>query len=889
MAAIPHILAQVYWEAPQLWPMVAAAALALLAVTAWLYPSQLRFVNLPWRWLLPALRTAAVLGLLLAVLKPVAVRLATADERGALAVIIDRSQSMSIVDNTRTAAEFVALADSMGRLPEGARAKGALGVGNNLEILRRNAGEVRAAQDDLDFAMISGRDIGERRDHLKRAVDDYTQGVRAIAAQADAANDADLHRALAALTDIPPAESTGQWKERVPRQLAAAADALARFRAAFDQRLYDSDPQVHKACAQLAMLSRDQLVQRLLLDPSSGVISRLGAKMPVVGFSLGSSIARIALEKDGQPVTSLPGSPDGLSSDLTGGVAAAAGMVRARAILLVSDGRQVGGDARAIAGLAAPGVPVFTVGVAANAPPRDAAFTHVTIPAGGFIGDTVLIRAEIRHEGIDGVVAQVHLTAGDGPEQVRSVELHAGQPAIVEFPFELKKEQSGAMKVSLSISKMAGEATDANNRVDRWIKVMPERMRVAVWSGGPTWDAQELASMLERRGEIELTRAVLGGGNPPLAMSPEEILRQDVLVICDVPVTALSSRQWDAVARLVSERGGSVIMVVGEHLPSEYSSTLSTSALLPFAPPLAPRFRVWPGEQPAFRFVPDADAAGLDVLKLSNDPLIAWRRWQELPPVYRFLQLPGIREGKLRPGVRALLVEADSGAPVLIERPLGAGRTFLLCTDETWRWRLKVGGRDQDRFWRQLIHYAAQEPYFANSQTLALDADRIAIAPDSPVRVRARMLDTASAANRTCRLLITRNGRSFGSEVLGPVGPAGSGRYEAQLSFPEGSYNLTLSAKDDEVSMPLLVQRNDEAEMADLSGDDAFLRRLAEASGGEFFRIENVGRLPERLAAVSDRRSLYVDLQLWDSPYLFLFVVGCLAAEWAMRKQCGLA
>jgi hypothetical protein len=200
-----------------------------------------------------------------------------------------------------------------------------------------------------------------------------------------------------------------------------------------------------------------------------------------------------------------------------------------------------------------------------------------------------------------------------------------------------------------------------------------------------------------------------------------------------------------------------------------------------------------------------------------------------------------------------------------------------------------VGGRDQDRFWRQLIHYAAQEPYFANGRTLALDADRIAIAPDSPVRVRARMLDTTSDANRICRLQITRNGKPFESQVLPPVGSAGSGRYEAQLSFPEGSYNLSLSTKDDQASMPLLVQWDDEAELADLAGDDAFLRRVAEASGGEFFRIENVGRLPDRLAAVSDRRSLYVDLYLWDSPYLFVFVVGCLAAEWAMRKQCGLA
>jgi hypothetical protein len=888
MSATTCMFAQVYWEAPQLWPFAAAGTVLLLLGMAWLYPAQLRYVALPWRWLLPALRTLALMALLLAVLKPVAVRLATPEERGAVAIIVDRSRSMSIVDNSRSDAELVQLAGAIGRLPAGARMKAAPGVGTDLEALQRAVLRVRSAQDDLDFATISGRDIGQRRDDLRHAIDDYAQTAHGLASRADATSDADLRRTLTALNDVPSAQAADQWKQRIPRQLNAAAEALAKFRSAFDQHLHDSDPQVRQACDELATLSRLQLIQRALSDPSTGLIPRLAGKAPVVGFALASAIRRLPLQQDGQFIFPPADGPEGFTTDLTGGVAAAAAMIRARAIVLLSDGRQVGGDSRAIAGLAAPGVPIFTVGVAASAPPRDAAFAHVNVPAGGFVGDTLQIRAEIRHEGIDGVTAQVHLNAGDAPELVRPAELHAGQPAIVEFPLELKNEQSGAMKVTLSISGIPNEATDANNRVERWIKVMPERMRIAVWSDGPGWDARELTTMLEHRGEIELSHAILGAGQPMLALSPQDILRQDVIVICDVPVTALSAQQWDAVTRLVSERGGSVIMVVGEHLPSEYSSTLSTSALLPFAPPLEPRFRVWPGERPAFRIVPDVDAMSLDVLKLASDPLVAWRRWQELPPVYRFLQLPGIHEGKLRPGTRALLVEADSNAPVLVERPMGAGRTFLLCTDETWRWRLKVGGRDQDRFWRQLIHYAAREPYFANSKTLALDADRIAIAPETPVRVRARILEGGPGASPSCRLQITRGGKPFETQTLQAVAPAGSGRYEAELSFPEGSYNLSLRTRDDAVNMPLLVQRSDEAEMADLSGDDAFLHRIAEASGGEFFRIENIDHLPDRLAAVSDRNSQYVDLRLWDSPWLYVLVVGCLAAEWAMRKQCGL-
>jgi hypothetical protein len=48
-------------------------------------------------------------------------------------------------------------------------------------------------------------------------------------------------------------------------------------------------------------------------------------------------------------------------------------------------------------------------------------------------------------------------------------------------------------------------------------------------------------------------------------------------------------------------------------------------------------------------------------------------------------------------------------------------------------------------------------------------------------------------------------------------------------------------------------------------------------------------RLAGRLHAATERRSRYVEQRLWDSPFLFVFVVACLAAEWAARKRLGLA
>ena len=183
----PSILTQVYWHAPTLWPIAALTAVALVAVVYLLYPPQLGAVPWPWRGVLPALRLAAVLALVASVLKPVARRrLATAEERGAVLVLVDRSRSMAVVDNARTPAQLVALADALGKLKPGVRSDAATALAADMERLRTYAADVRGAQDDLDYARVSGRDIQVRQTRLQEVALRFTANASALAGKAGA-------------------------------------------------------------------------------------------------------------------------------------------------------------------------------------------------------------------------------------------------------------------------------------------------------------------------------------------------------------------------------------------------------------------------------------------------------------------------------------------------------------------------------------------------------------------------------------------------------------------------------------------------------------------------------------------------------------------------------
>ncbi|MGE5608827.1 MAG: hypothetical protein ACM359_06215, partial [Bacillota bacterium] len=375
------------------------------------------------------------------------------------------------------------------------------------------------------------------------------------------------------------------------------------------------------------------------------------------------------------------------------------------------------------------------------------------------------------------------------------------------------------------------------------------------------------------------------------AMTRHDILQQDVILLNDVSRDSLSIEQWDAIRELVTQRGGSVIFIPGiAHLQQDYTGHL-LSDLLPHPALATPAWRIWPGESPHYHAVPVRSAENLDAFRLDDDPDLSRRRWEQLPGFYRYLAIP-----ELKPNAQVLLRERESREPLLTESRLGTGRVFFLAMNETWRWRYKIGSRDHDRFWLQLLRYAADEPYALASGSMLLDVDKVVAPPGQPIHVRARLNSRQSDLPLPVAidLSVMQQGQLVRSASLEPAGNASDGRYAAALShLSPGDYELHVTTPSGDyasadLSLPIRIAPNLEPELNDITGDRKFLQRLAEATGGKCLSIEQIGTLPGLLDEARLRQPRSSELPLWNSYYLFLFVLSCLAAEWALRKRLGL-
>jgi hypothetical protein len=192
------------------------------------------------------------------------------------------------------------------------------------------------------------------------------------------------------------------------------------------------------------------------------------------------------------------------------------------------------------------------------------------------------------------------------------------------------------------------------------------------------------------------------------------------------------------------------------------------------------------------------------------------------------------------------------------------------------------------------VRYASDEPYPAHANGLWLDVDPVVARPDAPLILRARSRDEDAGEIATAlRARIESAGKVVTEAPM--VALQSPGRFE--LTLPQlpgvGSYNVIVfdpAHPERHVACPLRVEAlSSEQELADISGNDRLLRTIADATGGRYVPLTQIATLNNELLRLRQEQSALVEYTLWDSPYLFVLVLSCFGAEWALRKRFGLA
>ena len=569
------------------------------------------------------------------------------------------------------------------------------------------------------------------------------------------------------------------------------------------------------------------------------------------------------------------------------------------AVVLVSDGadNSTNLDAAEIAEIASFGVPVHTVGVGAESIPQDLELEDVQVTPVGLPGSTVSAQVSIRHSGAS--LAQLKVYDGDAILASEAIQLPASTGVTTRW-VDIDVGKAGVRDLKFALDALPGETNTINNSRLRPMEVPEQRRHILYIEGEPRWEYKFIRRSLEEGFAVRVASLLKTTPNKFYRQgveTPDELTEgfptdelklfaYDALMIGSFEAASLTPEQHDMIREFVSRRGGSLMMMGGRRgLADGGWGATSVAEALPAQLPMleGPSFERNPAKA---ILTPLGRTSALTRLDANEEKNVA--SWASMPDLADFQHI-----ADLKLGAEVLLEAQINGRnePLLVHERYGLGNSYILATGGTWRWQMQLPHEDQrhETFWRQLLQALATSA----PQPVTLTSKQVFYGDESEVTLRADVRDKKfePAADATVSLSVSDGMGPPSTLEMTPV--AGErGVYQATYETTHtGIFRFEAAAKsgDEELGNARFAVRREDGvlEHYHTQQNRALLERLAAATGGNYFTLADVGKLPEAVS-FSDAGSVErTVLDLWNMPIIFLALLLLKAGEWLLRLFWG--
>lgn len=595
-------------------------------------------------------------------------------------------------------------------------------------------------------------------------------------------------------------------------------------------------------------------------------------------------------------------------------------------VLLLSDGRDTGAKLtpeKAADRLARRKIPIYSVGIGNAEEPKDIRLYGLDVAEVVLENDRVPVDFTVVSKGYVGripvelkLIREGQTDAPPIQKFIRLEETDEPQNHRVDFT----PRSRGKFTLRVEIPEQEGERIAINNFDEAPMEVIADKIKVLYVEGPPRYEYRYLKHALIRDPTMEtqilLTSAdseYLQPSSPgirPLSAFPrsrEELFKYHLVILGDVSPDFFTEDQKEWLVEFVDDIGGGIVFISGTwYMPHKYQGDETLKDLFPvvleeqasFYDEGAFRNEFWvkltpEGEShPTMQFVPDPQQ--------NRDH---WERRGSLsirlPGFYWFRKVRSLKPGAISLANHETERHPSKGPrPIFALQPFGRGRTFIALTDETWRWRRGVGNAYFYRFWGQVLRYTSAGRLAAKKQRFAVSTDALEYVLESKVNVLARVLDDKFKALQDNDPL-DENPLEYPVFVQ-RVDPPEPERRELTatqiLARPEffeavldadtlGTFKAWIEYRGEEVASSSYRVVVPQLEYREPRMDRPRLRDLAERSGGEFFEIDELNAIPEKIEAYEKEIAVPAESRsLWDTDQMLLLVVALLTLEWVLRK-----
>jgi uncharacterized membrane protein len=677
-------------------------------------------------------------------------------------------------------------------------------------------------------------------------------------------------------------------------------------------------------------LEGDEVVLPVLLDVSRSMRvadaegqTRIARAVSLVADELLPSLAeryRVEVLAFGETVT--PTSvdqmkPEARQTDISGALAAARDRYRGRrvaGVLLVSDGGDTGQQVRRAASIDQSGPRVFAIGVGSPDGVPDREVLEITAGDPRLDQTSVDLRVTAVSRGYGRAPFDIRLLANGRVLETRRITPAAdGSP--VEEVFTISPDPLTATVYTAAVDGDDHDIITENNLRGVLVNPIGRKRRVLALYGAPAYEHSFITRALALDPGLEIDFVVRKGrdetgqntflvqAGPARAASlatgfpasPELLYVYDAVIIANVEADFFNNAQLELTADFVSERGGGLLVLGGRSFAQRGMVGTPLEAVLPLelgdqrGGGLSAAAVEVDGAVPHNGVALTPEGETHPVMRIGPSIADSVRLWSALPALAETAPL-----GVPRPGAAVLAVTAGpSGAlhPLVAVQRYGRGRSMVFTGEASWRWRMMqpADDRTHEYFWRQAVRWLAVP---APDQVSVTVPDAVEPGDAIDIGVDVRDAKFAPADGATVDATVSAPGGDAQPITLRPEAGA-RGRFVAAFRpTEEGLYRVRAEARDEDEALGSATRwfyvGGSDREFADPRLDEAFLRRVASESGGQYVRAAGAQEVLSWLESTVPQTVEPEIEDLWHRPWAFMIIVLLLASEWILRRRWGL-
>ncbi|MEO1993751.1 MAG: hypothetical protein ABGZ17_00570 [Planctomycetaceae bacterium] len=707
-------------------------------------------------------------------------------------------------------------------------------------------------------------------------------------------------RGLPVLIDVSESMSMKDQRKRSEDlvEAAAALDLLPPSTGTkAELAVLNLDTKQHRA---IASASRLELATSLLSRSARPTMESLGANLNISYHTFGKTTRLLS---DGsvlmkKTVSELKATEPETSIAAALEAVANSGDVPPAGILLMSDGIDNASSRRSesvLRDLGTRGIPVYTVPIGLT-DPDDVSIRNIVMQEVAYSGDRVPVRIQLRSKGYEKRMARLAVLLNGRRVSQRTIQFDGG-PQFEDIDFRVDVYEKGAVQVTVVIEPFDDEISLDNNRIERSIRIVNEKVNVLYIEGNARWEYRYLRAILKRDPRINATFIASNVG-PEIARNSAEHIERfpndrdeafqfDLVILGDVNASFFKEDEMRLLQELVRDRGASLLMLCGPmHAPSSYRGTpVETMLPVRFDPDSS-----WEEVAESVYPVLTPEGSSSLVMTLENESESNDRIWSRVAPLDH---LPPLLVAK--PGATVLASLSDSGSsaqrfPLVAWQRYGTGKCMSVATDRLWRLRFKTGDRYHWRFWSQCIQFMTLSRLMGEHKRIRLETDRAIYPVGSQCRLYAHVLDDDFEPVMQLRFdVIVSSLDGAGSKERVSLRPDRSnpGLYEGYFTPPApGRYRVDSNDADKQISntteFQVVVVKQ---ELTDPNARIENLKRIADLTGGECLNMRDFSEIAALVNNEPDTTTVRSERPLWDNGWLAFLLIGLMGLEWIMRRR----